>query len=244
MKQKPIIGITLDSASNSDQYQYSAFPWYALRQNYVDCIIKAGGTPIMIGYDFDSINEIIEIIDGLVIPGGAGDVNPKFYGYDIISDKIKLNDQRALFEIELTKEALAKNIPFLGICNGMQVLNVACGGTLIQHIPDYIQSSINHDNLTGGAPVHSIKIKPGTMLSEMTNYSECMVNSTHHQAVGIIGDELMVSAVAPDGIVEAIESLYYRFVIGVEWHPEYLDSELDFELFKRLVAAARFTKYS
>lgn len=238
MRKKPIIGITLDSANNSEQYQYSPFPWYALRQNYIDCIIKAGGIPIMIGYDFDSIDQITDLIDGLLIPGGAGDVNPKFYGHRITSDKIKLNDERSKFEIELTKNTLAKNIPFLGICNGMQVLNVACGGTLIQHIPDYVQSSINHDNSTGGLPSHLIQIKPGFMLSEMTDYSEHMVNSTHHQAIGELGNNLSVSATAPDGIVEAIESLYHRFALGVEWHPEYLNSELDFELFKRLVAAA------
>ncbi|MGI4775504.1 MAG: gamma-glutamyl-gamma-aminobutyrate hydrolase family protein [Janthinobacterium lividum] len=241
--RKPIIGITLDLAKNSDQYMYSIFPWYAVRQNYADCIIKAGGLAIMIPYDPNSIDEIADLIDGLLIPGGDGDVNPKFYGHQIISDRVKVNDQRASFELELAKNVMERNMPLLGICNGMQVLNVACGGTLIQNIPDYIESSINHEqSAPKHIPSHSIDIKPNTILASMTDYNEHLVNSTHHQAIGEVSEHLIVSATAPDGIIEALESPNHEFVLGVEWHPEYLNSDLDFELFKRLVIASGNSK--
>jgi putative glutamine amidotransferase len=238
MKSKrPVIGITLDSASDSEKYKYAAFPWYALRENYVDCVIKAGGIPILIPYALESIDEIINIIDGLIIPGGDEDINPQFYNEKISSNKVKVNDTRASFEIELLKRVLAENIPYLGICNGMQLLNVLCGGTLIQHIPDYIASDINHEQPAPKyVPTHLININPGTILASLAgNNLQTDVNSTHHQAVKDLGHGLIISATAPDGIIEAIESKVHKYAVGVEWHPEYLNSELDFNLFKCLV---------
>lgn len=238
--KKPVIGITLDLANDSAKYSYAKFPWYALRQNYADSIIKAGGVPIMIPYQLDSIDNILTIIDGLVIPGGDEDIHPKFYGQEIKSPKVKTNDERANFEFELLKKALAKDIPFLGICNGMQMLNIIFGGDLIQHIPDYIPSHINHEQPPPkNLPSHKITIKPATILAKLVEgKNEIMVNSTHHQAIGKVGNGLLVSAIAPDGIIEAIESTTHKFVVGVEWHPEYLNSDLDLNLFKRLVEAA------
>lgn len=237
--KKPIIGITLDSAKNSDKYKYSSFPWYVIRQNYVDCVIQAGGVPILIPYDYDSIDNILEVIDGLIIPGGDEDVNPKFYGKEIISDKVQVNDFRASFDLQITEKALKKNLPFLGICNGMQILNVVLGGTLIQHIPDYIKSDINHEQPSPkDIPSHLINIIAGTLLAKLSQGEESlMVNSSHHQAVEKVGKGLIISAKAPDGIIEAIEATDYKYVIGVEWHPEYLKSSPDFNLFKGLVEA-------
>ena len=238
MKKKPVIGITLDLTRNSEKYKYASSPWYALRKNYADSILEAGGIPIMVTYSHDSIDTILKLIDGLVIPGGDEDIDPKFYNQQIISDKVRTNNERAEFELALTKRALAKNLPFLGICGGMQVLNVALGGSLIQHIPDYLQSEINHEQPPPkDIPSHPIIIKPQTILSKLADgHDEIMVNSTHHQAVDKVGNGLIVSAVAPDSIIEAIESPNHKFVIGVEWHPEYLNSNnLDFNLFKGLI---------
>jgi len=235
--RRPVIGITLDSANDSEKYKYSAFPWYALRKNYVDCVIKAGGIPVLIPYTSESTDEIIDIIDGLIIPGGDEDINPRFYNEKISSDKVKTNDERAGFELELVKQVLERNIPYLGICNGMQLLNVVCDGTLIQHIPEYIASDINHEQpAPKHIPTHLINISPGTILAGLaSNNLQTNVNSTHHQAVKDLGKGLIVSATAPDGIIEAIESKAHKYAIGVEWHPEYLNSELDFNLFKSLV---------
>jgi putative glutamine amidotransferase len=244
--KKPVIGITLDLAQNSEQYKYATFPWYAVRKNYVDAVVKAEGMPIMLPYH-DDLDNIINIIDALIIIGGTEDIHPKFYNQEIMYDKIKTNDQRAMFEIELTKKVIAKNIPFLGICNGMQLLNIIRGGDLIQHIPDYFldlaqnQLTINHEQpAPKHIPSHLININPGTLLNKFANNkSEIMVNSTHHQAVLNLGDGLIISATAPDGIIEAIELPSHKYVIGVEWHPEYLNSDLDLNLFKGLVKAAK-----
>jgi putative glutamine amidotransferase len=240
MKRKPIIGITLDSAKDSDKTKYSLFPWYALRQNYCDSVIKAGGIPILLPYNHEAIDDMLGVIDGLIMPGGDEDINPKFYNQQILSDKVKVNDQRANFEFKLLKEALSRDIPFLGICGGMQMLNVVCGGDLIQHIPDYIESEINHEQPhPKDIPSHSINIKLDTLLARIANSYEWMVNSTHHQAVCSVGQGLIVSATASDNIIEAIESQNHRFVVGVEWHPEYLNTELDLNLFKNLILSAQ-----
>jgi putative glutamine amidotransferase len=248
MQKKPIIGIVVDLVNNSKKYHYSSFPWYALRQNYSDSVIKAGGVPLMIPYQHDTIEEILSIIDGLIIPGGDEDINPKIYGQEY--DGISSNDQRDDFELVITKKALVKHIPFLGICRGMQLLNVASGGDLIQHIPDYIKiknkdlAIITHEQPCPKHTLsHLISITPNTILANIaggdSNYNY-MVNSSHHQAVGKLGNDLVISAIAPDGIIEAIESTNYPFVMGIEWHPEYLNSNnLDLNIFKALIQASQ-----
>ncbi len=243
MNKKPIIGISLDFIDSHDRYKYSLFPWYALRKNYADSVTEVGGIPIMIPYQHDNIDNILEIIDGLVIPGGYEDINPKFYNQEITSDKITTNDARANFEFALLKKALERDMPFLGICNGMQLLNVVLGGDLIQDIKDRFQNkgAINHEQPhPKHVPSHNITIKSGTILFDISNgLTETIVNSTHHQAINNIGEGLIVSAYANDGIVEAIESVNHKFAIGVEWHPEYLNkNNLDLDLFKALIAAS------
>jgi len=233
--KKPVIGIVLDLASDNAKYSYSKHPWYALRRDYSDCITEAGGTPIFLPYNPD-IEGLLDIVDGLVIPGGDEDVNPKFYGQKITSDKVKTNDARAEFELSLTKAALERDMPVFGICNGLQLINVLFGGTLIQHIPDHIKSDINHEQpAPKEAPTHAINIEPGTIFAELAEAEILMINTTHHQAIDKVGDGLVVSARAPDGIIEAIESREYRFLLGVQWHSEYKNTKLDVNLFKRLV---------
>ena len=243
LNKKPVIGISLDFVEKNDKHKYSLFPWYAIRQNYADSIMQVGGVPIMIPYQHDNIDNILEIIDGLIIPGGHEDINPKFYNQEITSDKITTNDTRASFEFALLKKALERNMPFLGICNGMQLLNIVLGGDLIQDIQDHFQNKgiINHEQPHPKyVPSHSITIKPGTILSKISGeLKEADVNSTHHQAIGNIGEGLIISAYAEDGIVEAIESLNHKFAIGVEWHPEYLNqNNIDLALFKALITSA------
>ena len=233
--KKPIIGITLDLASNTGKYSYAWRPWYALRRDYSDIITKAGGIPIFLPYCVD-INELLDVIDGLVIPGGDGDINPKFYGQKITSDKVKANDERTSFELALVTEAMKRDMPIFGICFGLQIINVALGGTLIQHIPDTHQSDINHEQpAPKHVPTHPINIEDGTLLSTLSESNNIEVNTTHHQAIDKVGKGLTVSAKAPDGIIEAVESANHRFLIGVQWHSEYQNTNLDAQLFKRLV---------
>lgn len=243
MAKKPVIGITLDFADGSNpKYSYSTKPWYALRKGYAECVREHGGLPILIPYDVE-IDDILQVVDAIIIPGGDEDINPKFYGATTIHPKVKVNDQRAMFEMALVKAAMRQNMPILGICNGLQVLNVVCGGSLFQHIPDECPSEINHEQpAPKDAPTHKVEIVANTKLAELAgSESEIMVNSTHHQAVKKLGTDLVASARATDGIIEAIESTKHEFVVAVEWHPEYKNSNLDQFLFKALVKEA--TKY-
>jgi putative glutamine amidotransferase len=236
--KKPVIGIVLDLAQDSNKYAYAPLPWYAMRKCYSDAVITAGGLPIMLPYSQD-YSALLNIIDGLIIPGGDEDINPKFYGRDIISNKIKTNDIRAEFELNLVKQALKMNMPILGICNGLQVINTVFGGTLIQHIPDVVNSNVNHEQpAPKHVPTHSIVIESNSLLAKLAESTKIMVNSTHHQAIETLGKGLDISALAEDGIIEAVESTDYKFLIGVQWHCEYLNSVLDRNLFKRLVEAS------
>ncbi len=233
--KKPIIGIILDINTDSQKYSYSALPWYALRACYSENVEKAGGIPVMLPYNKD-IDATLDFIDGLIIPGCDEDIHPKFYGREIISDRVKTKDTRTEYELEFTKKALSKNMPVLGICNGLQLINVILGGTLIQHIPDHFSSDLNHEQPPPKhVPTHPIFIKEGTILRGLTTDVEIMVNSTHHQAIDSLGKGLVVSALASDGIIEAAESRDYKFLVGVQWHAEYLNSQLDRNLFKRLI---------
>lgn len=241
MPKKPIIGITPDIAENNGINSYAELPWYALRQNYADSVGNAGGIPLLIPYQYETMDDILDVINGLIIPGGDGDIPPELYGQELESADIILGGMRARFEIELTKRVLERNIPFLGICNGMQILNIALGGDLIQHIPDALDTPIDHKQPTnrGFLKGHPISVVEGSLLSSFApKKDKITVNSNHHQAVGTLGRDLTVSATAPDGIIEAIESTKHKFVIGVEWHPEYMDDNgLDKNIFTELIKA-------
>lgn len=233
--KKPIIGIVLDLASNNDKYQYSRHPWYALRTCYSNCVEMAGGIPILLPYNKD-FEALLGIAHGLIIPGGDEDINPKFYGQEIMSPKVKTNDLRCEFELNLVKKAIQRDMPILGICNGLQIINVACGGTLIQHIPDFYKSNISHEQPDPKSePTHFVNIESDTILASLSGEQKIFVNTTHHQAIDQVGSGLIISAKAEDGIIEAIESSDHKFLIGVQWHSEYLNTKLDYNLFKRLV---------
>ncbi len=236
MINKPIIGIVLDTLKNSKKYTYSSFPWYAIRQCYSKAIIKAQGIPIHIPCHVNP-NEILKLVHGLIIPGSDFDIHPKFYGQKILSKHVVTNIVKTKFEINLVKQALIHNIPILGICNGMQVINTVLGGTLIQHIPAQINSSINHlQPNPRNIPSHYIFIKDNSMLANLTTNLSIKVNSSHHQAIDTLGKGLNISAYANDGIIEAIESNEYNFLFGVQWHCEYKNSNIDSNLFKKLIA--------
>lgn len=243
--KKPVIGITLDLVNGNDtRYNYSHFSWYALRQNYAQSIEKAGGIPLLIHHSYNLIEDILSIIDGLVIPGGD-DLDPKLYGEEIISDTIILNNERSNFELVLVKKALEKNIPFLGICNGMQLLNVLLGGSLFQHLPDHFSTAAEHRSSgLRNAAAHLIHINQGTLLSTLISDTTQMVTSWHHQSVKELGKNLIISAKAPDGVIEAIELNNSKFVVGVQWHPEYLVSELDSKLFQKFIYHAQLASIS
>lgn len=233
--RNPVIGISLDYET-----AHSPYPWYILKENYVCAVMDAGGTPILLPYHCEQIEHYLDLIDGLVIPGSTCDIPPAYYGETTCHEKVTILENRSTFEYALTKRALARDIPFLGVCGGQQLLNVVTGGTLMQHIPDEQPSDIQHEQKEPKhIPTHAVMIEAGTRLHSILDDLEIRVNSTHHQAVKALGQGCIVSARAPDGIIEAIEMPEKRFCIGVQWHPEYGSTPSDHKIFRALVGAAR-----
>jgi putative glutamine amidotransferase len=152
-------------------------------------------------------------------------------------------EDRTRFELELTRAMLARDKPVLGICGGQQLMAVALGGTLIQHIPDSITDALAHEQTNPrNEPSHDVAIAPDTLLYRITGTELIPVNSAHHQAVRDVPAPVVVDAVAPDGVIEGIEDPTRRFCIGVQWHPEFHISAADVRLFAAFVDACRGKK--
>ena len=233
---RPIIGITLDSEPAGG---WSKMPWYALRQNYCDAVARAGGLPVPLPHEPDLAAEYLSRIDGLLITGGAFDVDPSLFGASTRHATVKTKDRRTAFEYAITRGAIDADKPVLGICGGQQLMNVVLGGTLIQHIPDEVKDSLPHEQPNPRTEAgHPVKIVAGTLLHKVVKELELPVNSAHHQAVKVVGQGIVVNAVAPDGVIEGIEDPRRRFVIGVEWHPEYSISPGDDRIFDAFIRAA------
>jgi putative glutamine amidotransferase len=233
----PVIGITLD---REEPGGYSKFPWYALRENYAGVIAKAGALPVLLPSDPDRADAYLAKIDGLVITGGNFDVDPALFGAAARHDTVKLKARRTDFEMAITRAAIAADKPVLGICGGQQLLNVALGGTLIQHIPDAVPGALAHEQPNPrDEPGHKVAIEPGTKLHAIVGVTEMNVNSAHHQAVERVAAGARINAAAPDGVIEGIEATDARFVIGVQWHPEFEIDPADLRIFTAFVDACR-----
>jgi putative glutamine amidotransferase len=235
MNKRPIIGVTLDSEQPGG---YSKYPWYAMRQNYADAIAAAGGLPIALPHQAELAAAYLERIDALVVSGGAFDVDPALYGEGDRHATVTLKEGRTAAELSLTRGALERNLPVLGICGGQQLLAVALGGSLIQHIPDAIADALEHEQLNPRhEPGHAVAVRPGTLLHRIVGAPEMRVNSAHHQAVREPGPHAVVNAVAPDGVIEGVEDARFRFCLGVQWHPEFFIDPGDRRIFDALIAA-------
>ena len=226
--KKPIIGITLDSEKKS---HYSNFPWYALRENYLSSVFKLKAIPFPILHEKKLINEISKIIDGLIITGGDFDINPKLYKNRKLGAK-NTKHKRTNFELGIFNKFFDLNKPILGICGGAQLINVACGGTLIQDIKYNKKYKIEHEQKNPRNQVsHSISIKDNTKLNRICNSNKINVNSAHHQSVKKIGENFIASAYAKDGIIECIEHKSHKWCVGVQWHPEFFITKYDKKIF-------------
>lgn len=235
MSTLPAIGITLDSEQAGG---YSPFPWYALRQNYCDAVARAGGLPLPLPHEPDLAEAYLDRIDGLVITGGAFDVDPGLFGAATRHATVTLKTRRTEFELALLRGALARDIPILGICGGQQLLNVALGGTLIQHIPDAVPGALAHEQtIPRDQPGHAVELVAGTKLAAIAGCLRLDVNSSHHQAVERVAPGCVVNARAPDGVVEGIEDPRRAFCLGVQWHPEFTLSAADAALFTAFIKA-------
>lgn len=236
MNRRPIIGITLDSGEAGG---YSAMPWYALRRNYCGSVAKFGGVPLPLPHHPDLAEDYLDRLDALIVSGGAFDVDPALFGAGSRHPAVTLNATRTAFEVRILTGALARDLPILGICGGQQVLNVALGGTLIQHIPDEVEGALAHEQPNPRTePGHEIEIVAGTRLAAIVGAGRIVVNSAHHQAVKRVAPGCIVNAVASDGVIEGIEAPDRRFCIGVQWHPEFLIGPADGKVLSALVEAA------
>lgn len=234
---RPIIGVTLDSEEPGG---YSKLPWYALRQNYSEAVVRAGGLPVLLPHEPGQVGAYLEEIDGLIVTGGAFDVDPSLFGEAERHPTVKLKARRTDFEWKITEGAIAHDLPVFGICGGQQLLNVVLGGTLIQHIPDELPAALAHEQPNPRTePGHVVSVVPGTLLHRICGADQLAVNSAHHQAAKATGPGVVVNARAEDGVIEGIEDPRRRFCIGVQWHPEYSISVGDQKLFDAFVAACR-----
>jgi len=217
---KPRIGLTPTSAVVDDR------PVEQLNRAYVEAVTRAGGLPFILPTLDPSDAELALLsLDGLLLTGG-GDVEPGCYGAAPAAEVYGVEPDRDAYEIALVKAAARTGVPVLGICRGVQLLNVALGGTLVQHLPE-ITEAPHYVRDRGGEAVHPVEIAPGSLLAAVTGLEVLGVNSLHHQAVDGLGAGLSVVAYAPDGVGEAIEGTGDGHVggarlLGVQWHPELL----------------------
>lgn len=230
---RPRIGIaTTVGGSKKDRYQ-----------RYPDAVRRAGGEPVWIEpqdvFDAGGPRALLGTLDGLVLSGG-GDIDPADYGETLIEDiGVDVDAERYRAEVPLTREVLAMNLPVLGICGGMQALTVATGGTLHQDL-SLIGIAVEAHKIKGARVRHQVTVAPESRLMEILRTSPIEVVSSHHQVIKKPGQGFEVVATAPDGVIEAVEAPAYRFVLGVQWHPDLMsDDERQRRLFEALVDATR-----
>jgi putative glutamine amidotransferase len=228
---KPVIGITTYAQEAS--WGVWRMPAALIPLEYVDAVERAGGRPVLIPPSEDGVDETLSALDGIVFSGGA-DVDPAHYGAEAHPETDSPQARRDSGELALLQAALERDLPTLAICRGVQLLNVARGGDLVQHLPDSLGNDV-HKEVPGEFAVHPVEVKEGSRLASIVG-ARSDVTSHHHQALGRVGDGLVESAWAADGTLEAVEDPSLRFAVGVQWHPEAAD---DAALFEALVEQAR-----
>jgi putative glutamine amidotransferase len=225
---KPLIGITtyVEPASWAHWQVEAALVPY----DYVRAVENAGGRAVLVPPDDQGIDEVLDALDGLVFSGG-NDLGPQEYGADAHPATVGTNPERDRGELALLQSALDRDLPVLAICRGFQVLNVARGGDIVQHLPDVVGHE-EHREVLGEFSEHAVRVDPSSRIHEVRG----AVKSHHHQALGRVGDGLREVAWAEDGTVEGLEDPEKPFLVGVLWHPE---AGEDQRLFEQLVEAAR-----
>ena len=230
---RPRIGLTLDAEDGAGQY--------FLGRAYVDAVLAAGGLPILLPHAREAAAAYLALLDGLVVTGGFFDVPPELYGEERREACGVTRPGRTAFEKEVLEAALAARMPVLGVCGGMQLLNVVRGGTLYQDLPQDAGIRGHEQPAPKDVPSHEVVVQPGTQLAALVGAGSLQVNSTHHQAIREPGAGVLVSARAPDGVAEAIELPDLPFALGVQWHPEAVarHEPRHAALYRGLVAVAR-----
>ena len=234
----PLIGLTC--ARTPSQYTDMLI---SVTEAYTQAVSHAGGCPVLIplGLPDGQLKDIIGRVDGILLTGG-GDIHPTQYGSAAHPKVAEVDEDRDRVEIELFREAVANRIPLLGICRGLQVINIALGGTLYEDLLDQRPNTTNHDFFNGYPRdylAHNVQLTPSSQLSRILSTRSLDVNSLHHQGIRELATGLEATAHATDGVIEAIELKDYSFGLAVQWHPEWLQAHIHMRaLFQAFIQAA------
>jgi putative glutamine amidotransferase len=231
----PVIGVTVDRCDQHPQR-------YESTGDYTAAVERAGGLPVMLPYRVSEelASQYVDLLDGIVFTGGD-DLNPDLYGETYHPKADPVDPKRQQFELALMAEAERRRLPILGVCLGVQLMNVYRGGSLIQFLPDlHRENSLEHRSMGDPTRRHLVRIVEGTVLAETIGKRQITVNTRHKQAVGRLGRGLRVNANATDGIIEGVEDPSLPLFLGVQWHAENLtDVPEHLAIFKLLVEKAR-----
>ena len=218
---RPTVGITA-AMENISYGAWREVPAIVSPASYVRAVQRAGGRPILLPPDpEDATNPtgVLDLLDALILTGGAGDVDPSLYGEEAHPETGPIQAARDAYELALVRSAIEKRMPVLGICRGMQILNVAYGGEIEQHIPDTVGHE-KHRHTPGVFADHEVALDPGSVAARAAGAKRSAVKSHHHQGIKSVGDGLLATGWAEDDTVEAVEDPGCPFVLGVLWHPE------------------------
>jgi putative glutamine amidotransferase len=232
-QQAPVIGITTETNEEGE---------YVLPVEYVGAVRRAGGIPLLLPPGEPNLPALLARLDGLILSGG-GDVAPQHYGSGGHPAIYMIDPARDEMEIALAQWAVETGLPTLGVCRGAQLINVALGGTLVEHLPDEIDNTIAHRLEPRGAVPHAVNIAEGSRLAEVLGARTVVSASWHHQAIRTPAPKLVVVAHAADGTIEGVELPHHPWLLAVQWHPE-MTAAADppqQRLFDALAAAARTT---
>ena len=248
MHRRPIIGIPTQNLQSLGGIPAEFPPSWVMSQRYILTLTAAGAIPWMIplvGDDDATLRGIYDELDGVFLPGGA-DIDPESYNETRHPLCDRTDPARDQVELAMARWALSDRKPVLGVCRGVQLINLAAGGTLYQDLADEYKGSIKHDYFPFGGKftrdhlAHEVEVVPNTRLAELIGAGAVPVNSMHHQGIRQLGAGLVASAIAPDGLIEAAETADGSFIVGVQWHPEALtdnDARMR-KLFDEFIGAA------
>jgi len=248
MSDRPVIGITTQTLHAIEGIPPVLPDSWVMNQRYFLAITAAGGVPWMIPLladDLNTLREIYDRLDGIMLPGGV-DLDPATFGEPRHPGLGMVDLARDQVELQLTRWAIEDRKPLLGLCRGIQVINVALGGTLYQDIATQVPNAIKHDYFpTAGFErdhlAHEVELAAGSRLHAVLDRPRFLVNSMHHQGIKTLASELRPAAVAPDGLVEGVELAADHFLVGVQWHPEVFEATDPHtrQLFQAFIRAAR-----